>query len=428
MTGMEKNILTSIIAAAIMLLPSGCREDDPVNEQPAEEFTNEFVYDGESYNIGSVVRFDQDNNTTQLWISSEEGLESIDQIEDSGDYLVLSVHRSYLGSRDRFTKAGSFVRFGSLAFASGNEGMGYIETAITGEEISIIFAVDGTGSSDEEGLAIEGNYKGGYSTFIEEELANEWALDRDRNAIGGAAFLLREDGGSDTYTIFDSSMNKAIEFTLPQSRRGLPTLFNTTDKPIEGASISYGNGEKVDMSAAYGSITAMVDETSMRVSFDITAGTERIRAEYEGQYDIEIKKSNRYIYNSGYPYSNGYDGMFILTELRTEQEFGRMTLKFIPEGTDERYSDIPELTISDFSLIGQEKIDLRNTPGWYFEFDRIAVECYDNEWKPAPMEGSWMTILESEDNIIINMELATEDPAFKYISTIDLYYEGPISK
>jgi hypothetical protein len=120
--------------------------------------------------------------------------------------------------------------------------------------------------------------------------------------------------------------------------------------------------------------------------------------------------------------------MFILTELRTEQEFGRMTLKFIPEGTDERYSDIPELTISDFSLIGQEKIDLRNTPGWYFEFDRIAVECYDNEWKPAPMEGSWITILESEDNIIINMELATEDPAFKYISTIDLYYEGTISK
>jgi hypothetical protein len=166
----------------------------------------------------------------------------------------------------------------------------------------------------------------------------------------------------------------------------------------------------------------------MRVSFDITAGTERIRAEYEGQYDIEIKKSNRYIYNSGYPYSNGYDGMFILTELRTEQEVGRITLKFIPEGTDERYSDIPELTISDFSLIGQEKIDLRNTPGWYFEFDRIAVECYDNEWKPAPMEGSWMTILESEDNIIINMELATEDPAFKYISTIDLYYEGTISK
>ena len=39
-----------------------------------------------------------------------------------------------------------------------------------------------------------------------------------------------------------------------------------------------------------------------------------------------------------------------------------------------------------------------------------------------------MTILKSEDNIIINMELATEDPAFKYISTIDLYYEGPISK
>ena len=44
------------------------------------------------------------------------------------------------------------------------------------------------------------------------------------------------------------------------------------------------------------------------------------------------------------------------------------------------------------------------------------------------MAGSWLSILESDNGIIIDMELATEDPTFKYISSIDLYYEGEISK
>jgi hypothetical protein len=36
--------------------------------------------------------------------------------------------------------------------------------------------------------------------------------------------------------------------------------------------------------------------------------------------------------------------------------------------------------------------------------------------------------MEDGDGFIIDMELATEDPTFKYISSIDLYYEGYISK
>ena len=253
-------------------------------------------------------------------------------------------------------------------------------------------------------------------------------MNLERFDIAGAHVIFREDGGVDTYTLYDRSGIVAVEFTLPQSRRGLPTLFAMTEDADEAFRIRYNDKYDADMNLAFGSIIALADEDGLKVSFDITDNENRIRAEYEGSYTSSMVKANRYIYSSGSSYGSGYDGKFFLTELRTEQEFGKIILKFIPEGTDEMYSDIPELTITDFSLIGQEKIDLRNTPGWYFEFDRIAVECYDNEWKPAPIAGSWLSILESDNGIIIDMELATEDPTFKYISTIDLYYEGEISK
>lgn len=427
------SLAVSMLAGLACLF--GCRKTPTPDTIEQDQFTNTFTLDGSEYTIGSVVRFDQDNNTVQFWISQEEGLTTVKSIEEAGDYLLISTHKSYIGSRDRFTKAGTFVKFGNQRFAYGDEGMGYIETSFSDEEMSIEFAVENLSTkaddaAEELSVALKGDYKGTYATYTEEALDNEWAMNLERFDIAGAHVIFREDGGVDTYTLYDRSGIVAVEFTLPQSRRGLPTLFAMTEDADEAFRIRYNDKYDADMNLAFGSIIALADEDGLKVSFDITDNENRIRAEYEGSYTSSMVKANRYIYSSGSSYGSGYDGKFFLTGLRTEQEFGKIILKFIPEGTDEMYSDIPELTITDFGLIGQEKIDLRNTPGWYFEFDRIAVECYDNEWKPAPMAGSWLTIMEMEDGdgIIIDMELATEDPTFKYISTIDLYYEGEISK
>lgn len=434
MTNRFRISLTVSALAGLFCLFS-CGKTPTPDSGRQDQYTNTFTLDGSEYTIGSVVRFDQDNNTVQFWISQEEGLTTVESIEEAGEYLVISTHKSYLGSRDRFTKAGTFVKFGNRRFAYGDEGLGYIETSFTEEEMSIEFAVENLNTksddaAEETAAALKGDYKGTYATYTEEALDNEWAMNLERFDVASAHVITREDGGVDTYTLYDRSGLVAVEFTLPQSRRGLPTLFSMTESVDKAFRIKYNNGNNADMTLAFGSITAIADENGLRVSFDITENETRIRAEYEGAYTSSMVKGNRYIYSSGSSYGSGYDGKFNLTELRSEQEFGKIILKFIPEGTDEMYSDIPELTISDFSLIGQEKIDMRNTPGWYFEFDRIAVECYDNEWKPAPMAGSWLTIKEMEDGdgIIIDMELATEDPTFKYISSIDLYYEGYISK
>lgn len=416
-------------ALIIIATLAGCRPSQQPTEQDKDVFKNEFTYDSEIHRIGSVVRFDQDNNTIQFWISEEEGLETVDEIERTANHLIISTHRSLIGSRDRFSKAGSFIRFGKMQYSSGDEGMGYIETDLNGDEITLTFAVEKMSTrSDEAEAVLRGEFKGTYATFTEEPLYNEWSFERKRNVLADARVIVREDGKADTYTLYDNSGNDVIEFRMPQNRRGLPTIFAIGDERSEEFNISFSNTGDIDLSMAYGSITAIPANENIKISFDITYEGNRTRAEYEGTFRIETAKTNRYIYDSGYPYGSLYDGAFLLTGLRTEKESESITFIFIPNGTEGMDTDIPELTISDLSLIGRENIDLRNTPGWYFEFDKISVGPYENEWKPAPVAGSCLTIIETEEGFYIDMELATEEPTFKYVSAIDLHYEGELSK
>ena len=65
--------IASILLPGILFLLTGCK--DPAPATPAEEaVTNGFVYNGNEYSIGSVVRFDQDNNTVQFWLSPNSDL------------------------------------------------------------------------------------------------------------------------------------------------------------------------------------------------------------------------------------------------------------------------------------------------------------------------------------------------------------------
>lgn len=421
-----KRITYAFAAIAAALSLTCCKDPLPVVGEDVQ-YANEFVFNGTASSIESVVRFDQDNNTIQFWLSPSSGLTTVDEIEDVGDHVVISTHKSFIGSRDRFTKAGSFVRIGNSKFATGDEGMGYIESSVIGDTLTLKFAVESlvTKDGDESETVLYGEYKGVYSTFSDTALLNEWAVDRERKRLTSARFTEREDGGVDRFVLCDAD-GDAIEFSLPQSRRGLPTLFNTSDTPMTGITMKYGENT-IDVKDAFGSITAMIDESELKVSFDITYDSRRIRAEYEGEYEYASIKANRYIYDSGYPSGSGYDGRFGLEGLRISEFNGVLKMEFLPIGTDGRFSDIPELQISDMSLIGRTEIDLRNTPGWHFEFDKISVDSFENEWKPAPVAGSFLTIIETEDGYLVNMELATEEPTFKYVSTIDMYYEGPVT-
>ena len=162
------SLIVSALAGLFCLLSCG-KTPTPDSERQGQ-YTNTFTLDGSEYTIGSVVRFDQDNNTVQFWISQEEGLTTVESIEEAGEYLVISTHKSYLGSRDRFTKAGTFVKFGNRRFAYGDEGLGYIETSFTEEEMSIEFAVENLNTksddaAEETAAALKGDYKGTYATY-----------------------------------------------------------------------------------------------------------------------------------------------------------------------------------------------------------------------------------------------------------------------
>ena len=111
-----KRFTYAIAAFAAAFSLTCCQEPAP----PAEEgvlFANEFVLNGTASSIGSAVRFDQDNNTIQFWLSPSSGLTTADEIENAGGHIVISTHKSFIGSRDRFTKAGSFVRSGDSLHA-----------------------------------------------------------------------------------------------------------------------------------------------------------------------------------------------------------------------------------------------------------------------------------------------------------------------
>ena len=432
------NTISSIAAvlAISMTLFTGCEKPGPATGTDEEvTYANEFIHEGSVYDIASVVRFDQDNNTIQFWISDKEGLTTIDQVADAGKHLVISVHKSYIGSRDRFTKAGSFVRFDNLGFSAGDEGYAYADCALTGDTLTLKFAVQNMLTRESAAdLDISGEYRGTYSTYTEAPLNNEWTFERERTRLKEMEVIEREDGGEDTYKLYDITGQTAIHITLPQARRGLPTRFAIGTTALKGVSLSYNNGQTIPLDQAYGTITANFDdeESHAAISFDISYGDIRIRAEYAGAFNKKYIKANRYIYESGSAYGTGYEGKYFFSELRREAHGQTYIFKFIPQGTDEQWNKIPILRISDHSLIGKTDIDLRNTAGWSFDFDRFqAITCYDpkNEGKPAAAEGSKLSIYETEEGYYVDLELESLDPynlAGKP-TTIDLHFEGPVT-
>lgn len=416
----------AIFLTGALTFISGCTDPAiPQIEEEEENFSNDFTYNGNVYNIGSVVRFDQNNNTIQLWISETEGLTDIDAVEEAGDYLIVSFHKSYLGQRDRFTKPGSFIRFGNKVFASGDDGLGYIDTELSGNDITVKFAVKRmhTRAEDEE-IELFGSYKGSFGTYNEPKYENQIGINRNRQTLSDLHMILREDGGSDTFILYDNTGKEALSLCLPQARRGLPTQFYLGSENTEGMKISYAGQHEIPLDQAYGTATVDFSANAVTVSVDITYNETNIKAEYAGGFTSETVKANRYIYESGSAYGTGYEGKFVLSELRVERYNNSLIFKFIPEGTDEQYSDIPILRITDTALIGKKKIDLRNTPGWFFEFDRLEVGCYENEFKPCAAEGSFLTLIETENGYHVDLELQSDDPYSLSSSTIDLHYNG----
>ena len=63
-----------------------CDEKEQIDKEQtemAQESLGSFVYEGDTYQIRSVVLYELDNNQTQIWMSETAGYTTVDEIEAS---------------------------------------------------------------------------------------------------------------------------------------------------------------------------------------------------------------------------------------------------------------------------------------------------------------------------------------------------------
>ena len=71
--------------------------DNKEQTEMGQESLGSFVYEGDTYQIRSVVLYELDNNQTQIWISETAGYTTVDEIEASVGELVITVPDSKIG-------------------------------------------------------------------------------------------------------------------------------------------------------------------------------------------------------------------------------------------------------------------------------------------------------------------------------------------
>ena len=404
--------------------------EKPVPAPEPEEQTNFFTYEGYSFDINSVVRYDNGDNTVELWLSPDRGLTNIAAIEKAGDYVVLNTNKDYLNKRDRFnaaTSKGSFIRFGGdKEFAYGDAGTAYIEVSISGDAINISFMAQKLYAKSEAAIkaTVQGTYSGTYVTEQEMPYENEWGLNRNRSAITSAVYTTYENGSDSEITLYGENSSESVKLTLTESLVGKQIYLPSTSK----IALHYEGGVEYALTNASGLISTSMKDSILEVTIDLTDGNKRIRATYKGEYENEIAKENRYKYQ--YEGESPYEGRHDIVKLMVENRSGQCKLYFSPsEGytmDKANKSHMPILTVPS-EIINAGKKFFNEIDGWEFAFDLMEAWPYNDEYQPHPAETDWIEI--NQDGNVYEVEfmltsIATGMPS----STMDLYFKGPSSK
>lgn len=424
-----KRAFMAVLAAATLTAFHSCEKPDSGSEgtTPVEK-TNYFTYDGYSFEINSVVQYDKGDNNIELWLSPSSGMTTINEVERSGDYVVLNTHRSYLGNKDRFnaqTSKASFIRFGNnLQFAYGNTGTAYIEAAINGEEITVSFLAQHlyTKAAEPSSAMLEGKYSGKFCVEKELPYSNQWGINRNRENLAGARYTTHEDGSNSSIALLNESGLAAIELILEPSKIGKP--ISLTGAAPSGVVLKYSNGVEFDLKGTSGTITTALSENTLKVSMNLIKGELQLRAEYDGAYESESVKLNRYVYD--YSGTSAYKGTHDIAKLMVSSNSVITTFYFAPSDgyqiSTSNSTHMPILKVPT-SLINAGKKTFMEIGDWEFAFDAMQVWPYENEYKPHPASTDWIEI--KQINNVYEVEfvlsgLATGMPE----SHIDVYYKG----
>lgn len=288
-----KRIASALMFAAVLSL-TGCDEPaQQVEKDPEMVYTNSYEYGDDSYDIKSVVRFETET-TVELWLSPKEGLNTIGSVIENGNYGVISINRTYLGSRDLFQKSGSYASFNDMMFDKGNNGRAYIEMSFSADSVYFDFKVEtlyAAGVPTEKAFA--GNYKGTF-TEHEQDLSNQWSFNRIVKAITGGKVFVNTDAEYNTTTklsLYDDEafMHEAVSLTIPEERLG--EMLTDIGDVIE---VTYDAGKTYELtsSANINKLTFGLVDDNASLIMDLANGTDFLAADYLGAVELHESKPN----------------------------------------------------------------------------------------------------------------------------------------
>ena len=414
---------------AIFISITACEKSNQNGGSKQEKESNYFVYDGYYFDIKSVVSYEAGDNLMEFWLSSTEGLTTSKDIEAAGDYVVLNTHKSYLGSRDRFSGASSeysSIRFCNESFTKGDLGNAYIEVAIVDEVLTLDFVAENlsTKAVAATPVKLKGCYTGTYVVDAEERYTNEWGLNRDRQSITEAIYTTYEDG-KDIVTLTDS---KAINISLQFNPERLNTKVTLpTKNDISDIIITYDNGKIFKLNNSIGFFSVKKDNDGINVEVDIKDADSRIRVYYSGEYKGVHSKLNRYIYD--YEGDSSVEGWHDIVKLMVKNSSTTAKFFFSPSAGysigNSNSTHMPILTVPA-EIINAGKTYVKNLNGWSLSYDLMQVSKFENEEKPHAGDEDWIEISKDGDNYTINLEITATSTTMPG-SSLDIFYTGATS-
>ena len=416
--------LTAIIFAAIAAFASVSCEKSESSIKP-EEILGSFTYEGNTYNIRSVVLYPLDNGQTEIWMSETAGYTTVEQIEASVGELVISMRTADIvngnESSENSPKENLWIKYDGTI----NNGMHVIkcETNESSKTISLNFRSINTDFSNK----IEGSYNGPYSDYSIPDLNNQWAYNRQAQDITTADYFEMEDGKPSRLILYYKD-GKAIELTIPKADVGPEIVIQAGQaNKYSSTSVTYDNGEEFDIFS--GEIQIITDRISKNLKVHIklsNSAGRTLRADYKGAYRHRFgNKANRCIFDSaseGY----GYNGKFLIDAMKVSKSSNEVTFTFTPgEHTTSGLTDkvlIPTLKVAS-ELVKAGEVEIKSTAyAWNFFYHNFQVYSYDAAYedRTTANPGSIMNI-ECDDNgmYTVNLEVSYMIPKIVTTDKVD---------
>lgn len=384
--------------------------DNKEQTEMGQESLGSFVYEGDTYQIRSVVLYELDNNQTQIWISETAGYTTVDEIEASVGELVITVPDSKIGQgkySDDKELEGRFIKYDDKV----NSGWMALSCSIdkANKNISIQFSSQTLKSAKN---AIEGSYSGPYSEYTLPVLENQWAYNRQRKGISSVEFFEMEDGAPSRFVVYENHI-PAVEIFLDPSKVGVPVTLGIGNPVPVGTQVFFDDGEEFGLSNVYGNITVNPAKDNISISLKLTNERGKtLAAEYVGAYRHRFgNKTNRCIFDSGSD-GYGYNGKFEINSMSVIETSSDITFTFIPgEHLSNGHVDqnlIPTLKVSK-NLVNVGEIDIKGTSyPWQFQYHNFQVYSFDPSAsdKTTAGEGSVLSIERNSDGTYaVNIEV-----------------------